>query len=106
MPTKLTVTRPSDFLEFRMDSTNQGIHQRFEEQVRLYSSRVALKSRDIALTYSETNGFANSVAEKILSVCGKKLDQAALLLPNTAETVISMLASLKAHKAYVPLDHN
>jgi sugar O-acyltransferase (sialic acid O-acetyltransferase NeuD family) len=106
MPTKLTVTRPPDFVEFRKDSINQGIHQRFEEQVRLHSSRVALKARDIALTYSETNGFANSLAEEILSVRGKELGQAAILLPNTTEMVISILASLKAHKAYVPLDHS
>jgi sugar O-acyltransferase (sialic acid O-acetyltransferase NeuD family) len=103
--TKLIVTRPPDFLEFRKDSVNQGIHQRFEEQVRLHSSRTALKTQDLALTYLETNGFANSLADKILSVCGKELAQAAILLPNTTETVISMLASLKARKAYVPLDH-
>ena len=104
--TRLTVTRPPEFLEFRKDSLNQGIHQKFEEQVRLHASRVALKTRDIALTYAETNGFANSLAEEILSVRGKELGQAAILLPNTTEMVISMLASLKAHKAYVPLDHS
>jgi sugar O-acyltransferase (sialic acid O-acetyltransferase NeuD family) len=104
--TRLTVTRPADFVEFRKDSINQGIHQRFEEQARRHSSRVALKTRDVAFTYAETNGFANSLAEKILSVRGKKLEQAAILLPNTPETVIAMLAALKAFKAYVPLDHN
>jgi len=106
MPIKLTVTQPSDFLEFRKDSINQGIHQRFEEQVGLHSNRAALKTRDFALTYSEINGLANSLAEEILSVRGKQLEQAAILLPNSTETIISMLACLKAHKAYVPLDHN
>jgi sugar O-acyltransferase (sialic acid O-acetyltransferase NeuD family) len=106
MPIKLNVTRPPDFIEFRKDFINRGIHQRFEEQVRLHSSRIALKTQDIALTYSEINGFANSFATEVLAVRGKKLEQAAILLPNTSETVVSMLALLKAHKAYVPLDHN
>jgi len=34
------------------------------------------------------------------------LAQVAFLLPNTTETIVAMLASLKARKAYVPLDHN
>ncbi|MGD1083631.1 MAG: NeuD/PglB/VioB family sugar acetyltransferase [Verrucomicrobiota bacterium] len=103
---RLTVTPPAGFQEFPKKSINQGIHQRFEEQVHLHSSNAALKTRDIALTYSETNGYANSLAGEILSVRGRQLEQAAILLPNTTETVISMLACLKAHKAYVPLDHN
>ena len=104
--TKLTVTRPPGFLEFHKDSIHQGIHQRFEEQARLHSSRLALKTRDIALTYSETNGYANSLAQEILSVLGRELGQAAILLPNTTEMVISLLAALKAHKTYVPLDYS
>ena len=37
---------------------------------------------------------------------GKELGQVAILLPNAPEMVASMLASLKARKAYVPLDYN
>ncbi len=106
MPTKLTVTRPPDFIEFQKASIFQGIHQRIEEQVQLYPSHIALKSREVAYTYSEMNGHANSVAEAILQKCGKNLTQAAILLPNTTEMIIGMLGSLKAHKAYVPLDRN
>jgi sugar O-acyltransferase (sialic acid O-acetyltransferase NeuD family) len=106
MPTKLTVTRPPDFIEFQKASIFQGIHQRIEEQVRLYPDHVALKTREVAYTYSELNGHANSVAEAILQKCGKELAQAAILLPNTPEMIIGMLGSLKAHKAYVPLDRN
>lgn len=66
----------------------------------------ALKTRGEARTYAETNGFANSIAAEILATAGTELSQAAILLPNTCEVIIAMLAALKAHKAYVPLDAN
>src|SRR2546423_1806072 len=70
--TRLTVTRPAEFQEFLKESINQGIHQRFQEQVRLHGSRVALKTQNRAFTYAETNAFANSLAEEILTVRGKE----------------------------------
>src|SRR5579859_4662273 len=106
MPTKLTVGRPADFVEFQKQSILQSIHQRIEEQVQLYPSATALKSGGLTYTYTELNGHANSVAQAILTLCGKSLAQAALLLPNTPEMIIGMLGALKAHKAYVPLDRN
>jgi len=106
MPTKLTVACPSDFVPFRKEAVVQGIHQRFEDQVRLHPANLALKTRNAAYTYADTNGYANSIAAEILSVSGKELAQAAILLPNTPEMILAILASLKAHKAYVPLDPN
>jgi hypothetical protein len=47
MPIKLAVTRPADFVEFRKEFILQGIHQRFEEQARLYPENVALKTRNV-----------------------------------------------------------
>jgi sugar O-acyltransferase (sialic acid O-acetyltransferase NeuD family) len=104
MLTGLQVSRPADFREFREESILQGIHQRIEEQARAYPGKVAIQTRDVAHTYAGMNGLANSIAAEILSAAGTGLAQAAILLPNTAEMVIGMLASLKAHKAYVPLD--
>ena len=106
MPHKLNVTRPSDFAEFRKASILQGIHQRFEEQARLHPGNIALNYSDSVLTYSQTNAHANSIARKILAACGTKLAQAAILLPNTPESIIAILAALKARKTYVPLDPN
>jgi sugar O-acyltransferase (sialic acid O-acetyltransferase NeuD family) len=106
MPTKLTVTRPSDFIEFKKLSILQGIHQRIEEQVRLYPASIALKTKDLEYSYNQLNGYANSIADAILSVCGEKLAQAAILLPNNSELIIAILGTLKARKAYVPLDRN
>jgi sugar O-acyltransferase (sialic acid O-acetyltransferase NeuD family) len=106
MRAKLTVSKPADFVEFERTSISQGIHERIEEQVRLHPGNIALKTRDTALTYAEANGFANSMAMEILSASGKELAQAAILLPNSPQTIIALLASLKAHKSYVPLDPN
>ncbi len=36
MPCKLTVIRPPDFVEFRREAIQQGIHECFEGQVRLH----------------------------------------------------------------------
>lgn len=104
--TRLKITRSPEFVEFQKESINQGIHQRVEQQVGLHDSRLAIKTRSKAFTYTEANAFANSVAEEILTVRGRKLEQAAILLPNTPDMVLSMLGALKARKAYVPLDHN
>jgi sugar O-acyltransferase (sialic acid O-acetyltransferase NeuD family) len=106
MPTNLSVGRPADFVPFRPESILQGIHQRFEEQVRIHPENIAFKSRDLTHTYSELNGHANSVAQAILSQSGSGLAQAAILLPNSPETIVGMLGALKANKAYVPLDRN
>jgi amino acid adenylation domain-containing protein len=106
MAHKLDVTRPADFVEFRKESILQGIHQRFEGQARLCPGKIALKTRDADHTYAETNGYANSIAVEILSACGTELGQAAILQSNGPEIIMAMLASLKAHKTYVPLDPN
>ncbi len=104
MPTKLSVECPKDFIKFCKDDVQQGIHQRFEQQTLHHPASIALKTRELASTYAETNGIANSIADKILSTCGIKLSRAAILMPNTPAMVFSILGVMKANKTYVPLD--
>jgi sugar O-acyltransferase (sialic acid O-acetyltransferase NeuD family) len=106
MPPTVDVPPPADFREFPKQSILQAIHQRIEEQVRLRPAQVALRTRDATYTYTEMNGLANSAAAEVLSVAGETLAQAAILQSNTPELIVNMLACLKAHKAYVPLDPN
>lgn len=106
MPTRLNIRRPNDFVEFPQSDVEQGIHQRFEDQVRLYPSNIALKTENNAFTYAESNGFANSIANIILEKTGPDISQAAILQRNAPEIVFSILAAMKARKAYVPLDPN
>jgi sugar O-acyltransferase (sialic acid O-acetyltransferase NeuD family) len=102
----LTVSRPADFVAFAADAIQQGIHRRFEDRVRIFPERVAICEEGRTLTYAELNGMANSIAEAVLSRCGSTLAQAAILLPNSAAMIAGILGSLKARKAYVPLDAN
>lgn len=106
MPTRLSVRMPADFIEFRPESILQGVHQRIEQQVRLYPGKDAISTERLKYTYSEMNGLANSLAEEILLARGESMGQVAILQANTSDLIISLLASLKAHKAYVPLDCN
>lgn len=106
MPTMLAVRKPEDFIAFPLSSIFQGIHQKIEQQVERYNDRTAIAIREGAYSYSKMNGMANSLAAEILSSTGAKLGQVAILQPHRPELIISLLASLKAHKAYVPLDCN
>ncbi len=74
--------------------------------MRLYPDRPALRTPSITYTYAVMNARANAIARSILAVSGDELAQAALLLPNSPEVIISILGTLKAHKCYVPLDPN
>jgi sugar O-acyltransferase (sialic acid O-acetyltransferase NeuD family) len=104
VPARVEIAPPADFREFRKESILQGIHQRIEEQARIFPNRIAVQTQTTSHTYAELNGFANSVAAEILSPCGPGLAQAAILVPNMPDMLMGMLACLKARKAYVPLD--
>lgn len=106
MPTNLTVRKPEDFAVFPLCDVFQCIHQKIEQQVQIFPNKTAISSRDAKYTYAQMNGFANSLAEVILAKQGTELGQVATLLPNTPDLIGSLLAALKAHKAYVPLDCN
>lgn len=106
MPTKLAVRKPKDFVEFSFQDIFQGIHQRIERQVLARPGKVAICAGNVQYSYAELNGFSNSLANAILSKLGSRLGQIAILQSNTPDLIVSLLASLKAHKAYVPLDCN
>ena len=56
----------NEFIAFRREEIEQSIPERFEQQVRRYSDRVAVKSRRYRLTYAELNRWANGVAQQVL----------------------------------------
>jgi sugar O-acyltransferase (sialic acid O-acetyltransferase NeuD family) len=100
------VQKPPDFIEFPLSEVFQGIHQRIEQQAHAHREKIAISAQDTQYTYAELNGRANSLADIILSAAGSELGQVAILQSNTPDLIVSLLASLKAHKAYVPLDCN
>ena len=80
------------------------IHQLFEEQVRRRPEAVAVVFEGHKLTYRELNLRANSLARylKKLRVIPDSL--VGVWMERSLDTVVSLLAVLKAGAAYVPLD--
>jgi amino acid adenylation domain-containing protein len=92
------------FVPFGKDEIEQSIPDRFEEQVRRYPDRLAVKSSSYALTYDELNRAANRVACFILGQRGIGEEPIALLFEHSAPVITAILGVLKAGKIYVPLD--
>ncbi|MEU8922550.1 amino acid adenylation domain-containing protein [Kitasatospora sp. NPDC048545] len=65
---------------------------------------VALVCGDTALTFAELNARANRLAHRLIAAGTGRESVVALALPRSADTVVAMLAVLKAGGAYLPLD--
>ncbi len=79
-------------------------HQLFERQVARTPDAVAAVSQGEALTYQELNARANQLA-RYLRQCGVRSESlVGLFLNRSPDLILSMLASLKAGAAFVPLD--
>ncbi len=85
------------------------IIKKFEEIVKCYPGKAALKTGSKSLTYAELNFYANRVAHAIAgkdkeggSVVQKQ--QVALLFDCGIDMIAGLLGALKANKTYVPLD--
>ena len=92
------------FIEFRKTEIEQSITDRFEEQVRRYSRRLAIKTKSQSLTYQQLNAASNRVAHSILARLGDTDRPVALLFKQGAYMIIASLGVLKAGKAYAPVD--
>ncbi len=92
------------FTEFKKEGVEQSIPNRFEEQVRRYPNRLAVKSERQELTYDQLNRAANRLAQTILTERGEGLEPVAVLLDHGAQMVVALLGVLKARKICVPID--
>ncbi|HEX2740525.1 MAG TPA: amino acid adenylation domain-containing protein [Rubrobacter sp.] len=92
------------FIRFEKEETEQSIPQRFEQQVRRYPDRLAVKTKGHQLTYAALNKVANRMARVLLARRGEGPESIALLLEHNASMIGAILGVLKAGKAYVPLD--
>ena len=95
---------PKPFVEFKIEDTRQSIAQRFEQQARRYSNRLAVKYNQRSLTYGELNGRANRVAHAILNHGELGRAPIALVCGTALSTIVASLGALKAGKAFAPLD--
>jgi amino acid adenylation domain-containing protein len=92
------------FIQFKKEEIEQSISDRFEQQVLRYPERLAVKTRNHTLTYSELNKAANQIARVILEQRGEGQEPVALLFEHGAPVVAAILGVLKAGKIYAPLD--
>lgn len=78
----------------------------FEDQVRLHPNDIALICNDVTLTYDELNKKANSLAHLLIQKGIKANDIVCIMTNRSLETVICMLAILKAGAAFFNVDPN
>lgn len=74
-----------------------------EEQVAKNPDNIALKYKDISLTYSELNKKANQLANYLISCGIKKQDVVGVCLDKNINLIISLLAILKLGAIYMPM---
>ncbi|HWR59201.1 MAG TPA: AMP-binding protein, partial [Thermodesulfovibrionales bacterium] len=98
------VAPTNEFEPFGLEEINHSIPSRFEQQVRRYPDRLAIRSRDDCFTYAELNRSANCIADAVLEQCGEGEETIALLLDQGAWLIAAIMGVLKAGKIYVPLD--
>ena len=95
---------PVGFVPFGREETRSSIHARFEEQVRRYPDRLAVKTSSHAWTHAELNRAANRVAHALLAVDPSSRTPVVLLLDQGAPLIAALLGVLKAGKIVVMLD--
>jgi len=80
------------------------IHQHIEAHAANRPNAVALKFNDQQLTYAELNQRSNQLAHYLIQVGVAAGDRVAVCTQPALESIISLLAILKAGGTYVPLD--
>jgi amino acid adenylation domain-containing protein len=85
------------------DELEQSIPDRFEEIVRRYSDRCAVKVGVRAFTYDELNRAANRIAHAIIAQHGERNEPIALLFENSFDGIAAFFGALKARKCVVSL---
>jgi amino acid adenylation domain-containing protein len=91
------------FVEFGLAEVEGSIPARFARQAELYANHLAIKTEDREYTYAELNAAADRVA-RILLAGDAREGTVALLFEHGPSAIIAMLGTLKAQKAYIPLD--
>ena len=81
--------------------------KKFEEQVKKFKHKAAVKVDTEVLTYSQLNQYANRLAA-VITAAGEENNQkqavVALLFEPGADMIIGFIAALKANMIYLPLD--
>ncbi len=82
----------------------QLIHRRIEQQARIRPYAVAAVYQGQHLTYAQLNRQANALAQRLIYQGVRPDDRVAIVSRRSLETLVGLLAVLKAGAAYVPID--
>ncbi|MDU8458405.1 non-ribosomal peptide synthetase [Pseudomonas syringae group sp. J254-4] len=82
----------------------QLIHRRIEQQARTRPYAVAAVYQGQHLTYAQLNRQANALAQRLIYQGVRPDDRVAIVSRRSLETLVGLLAVLKAGAAYVPID--
>ncbi|NWB45063.1 non-ribosomal peptide synthetase, partial [Pseudomonas gingeri] len=89
----------------RADSESQlTLHQRIEQQALERPDAVAAQVGEGRLSYGELNRRANALAHHLIGLGVCPDDRVAILARRSLDTLVGLLAILKAGAAYVPVD--
>ncbi|WP_037642782.1 non-ribosomal peptide synthetase, partial [Streptomyces bicolor] len=84
--------------------TDATVPALFQSEVALTPGRPAVLAADADLSYAELNERANRLAHHLIAHGVGPEQFVALALPRTAQTMVALLAVLKAGAAYLPVD--
>jgi amino acid adenylation domain-containing protein len=101
---RIAIRPTGDFKVFANEEIEQSIPQRFEQQVRAYGDRVAIKSERETFTFTSLNRSANRLAREILLRRDRSAEPIALLFDHGAQVLVAIMAVLKTGKFYLVLD--
>nr|QDF82259.1 non-ribosomal peptide synthetase [Pseudomonas sp.] len=82
----------------------QTIQRRFEAQVAERPDALAAVFADAQLTYAELNQQANALAQHLIGLGVKPDDRVAIVARRGLDTLVGLVAILKAGAGYVPID--
>ena len=96
--------RIAECVPFTKETFEGSIPDRFEEIVRRFPERIAIKFKRTSVSYAQLNATANRLARTILAQRGAEPEAVGVLVGRGSAPAIAMLAVLKAGKYFVPLD--
>jgi len=94
----------NDFSRFRKEEIEQSIPDRFEQQVRNYSDRPAVRTSAGTASYRFIHALSNRISSTLLAQQGEGEEPVALLIEKGTLMVAAIMAVLKAGKFYLALD--
>lgn len=86
------------------DTKERNFIKLFQEKVKTYPNKVALKFRENEYTYEELNKYTNKLAHYLVKLGVKCETLVGVYMERTDKMVVALMSILKAGGAYVPLD--